>query len=98
MCGVAGALLANLTLFVSPAIMHWSRSGEVMMMVILGGMGSLFGPVVGSVAFLALEDVLSGLTEHWQVILGPLLILVVMFAKRGIYGFLAPPRPETSHG
>jgi len=98
MCGVAGAFLANLTLFVSPAIMHWSRSGEIMMMVILGGMSSLFGPVVGSVAFLVLEDVLSGLTEHWQVILGPLLILVVMFAKRGIYGFLVRGQPEVSHG
>lgn len=89
MCGVAGALLANQTLFVSPAIMHWTRSGEIMVMIILGGMGSLFGPVVGAVAFLLLEDVLSGLTEHWQVILGPILILVVLFAKRGLFGLVA---------
>src|SRR5208282_346986 len=58
MCGVAGALLANLTLFVSPSIMHWTRSGEIMIMVILGGMGSLFGPVVGAVAYLVLEHTL----------------------------------------
>lgn len=88
MCGTAGALLANQTLFVSPAIMQWTRSGEVMIMVLLGGMGSLFGPVLGAVAFLVLEDVLSGLTEHWQVILGPILILVVLFARRGIFGLI----------
>ncbi|MFI4987976.1 MAG: branched-chain amino acid ABC transporter permease [Alphaproteobacteria bacterium] len=88
-CGVAGALLANLTLFVSPSIMHWTRSGEIMVMVILGGMGSLFGPVLGAIAFLLLEHFLSGLTSHWQAILGPILVLVVLFAKRGIFGLLA---------
>ncbi|MFI5024187.1 MAG: branched-chain amino acid ABC transporter permease [Alphaproteobacteria bacterium] len=89
MCGVAGALLANLTLFVSPSIMHWTRSGEVLMMVIFGGMGSLFGPVLGAVAYLALEHLLSGFTSHWQAILGPILVLVVLFAKRGIFGIFA---------
>ena len=88
MCGVAGALLANLTLFVSPSIMHWTRSGEVMMMVILGGMGTLFGPVAGAAAYLVLENVLSGVTEHWQAILGPLLILLVLFSKAGLLGLL----------
>ncbi|HKO09077.1 MAG TPA: branched-chain amino acid ABC transporter permease [Alphaproteobacteria bacterium] len=89
MCGVAGALLANLTLFVSPSIMHWTRSGEVLMMVIFGGMGSLFGPVLGAVAYLVLEHLLSGFTSHWQAILGPILVLVVLFAKRGIFGIFA---------
>ncbi len=98
MCGAAGVLLANQTLFVSPSIMQWNRSGEVMMMVILGGMGSLFGPILGAVAYLALEDVLSGLTEHWQVILGPLLILVVLFAKRGIFGLLVREKGEAPRG
>ena len=74
-CGLAGALFANLTLFVSPSIMHWTRSGEIMMMVILGGIGTLFGPVLGAAAYLLLESVLSRWTEHWQAILGPLLIL-----------------------
>ena len=89
MCGVAGALLANLTLFVSPSIMQWTRSGEIMMMVILGGIGTLFGPVMGAIAFLLLEQELSSLTSHWQAVLGPLLVLTVLFAKRGIFGLLA---------
>jgi branched-chain amino acid transport system permease protein len=86
--GLAGALLANQTLFLSPAIMHWTRSGEIMMMVILGGMGTLFGPVLGAVAYLLLENVLSGLTEHWQAVLGPLLVLLVLFSRGGILGLL----------
>jgi branched-chain amino acid transport system permease protein len=85
--GVAGALLANLTLFLSPSIMHWTRSGEVMMMVILGGMGTLIGPVFGAVVYLLFENLLSGFTEHWQAILGPFLVLVVLFSKSGLMGF-----------
>jgi branched-chain amino acid transport system permease protein len=88
MCGTAGALLANHNLFVSPAIMHWSRSGEIMIMVVFGGIGTLLGSVLGASAYLLLEDSLSRLTEHWQVFLGPLLILVVLFRERGIYGAL----------
>jgi branched-chain amino acid transport system permease protein len=92
-CGVAGGLFANLTLFVSPSIMHWTRSGEIMMMVILGGIASLIGPVFGAAAYLILESVLSRLTEHWQAVLGPLLILVVLFSKGGLLGaFAARPR------
>src|SRR5579875_2680053 len=94
MCGVAGALLANQTLFISPSIMHWTRSGEIMVMVILGGMGSLFGPVLGALVYLVLENVLAGLTEHWQAIMGPILILVVLFANRGVFGLLAERRRE----
>jgi len=93
-CGVAGALFANLTLFVSPGIMHWTRSGEILMMVILGGIGTLFGPVLGAAAYLLLESALSRWSEHWQAILGPLLILVVLFSKSGLLGFLAPRRPD----
>ena len=89
-CGLAGALFANLTLFVSPSIMHWTRSGEIMMMVILGGLGTLFGPVFGAAAYLILESVLSRLTEHWQATLGPILILVVLFSKSGLLGLIAP--------
>jgi branched-chain amino acid transport system permease protein len=88
-CGLAGALFANLTLFVSPSIMHWTRSGEIMMMVILGGIGTLFGPVFGAAAYLILESVLSRLTEHWQAALGPILILVVLFSKSGLLGLVA---------
>ena len=88
MCGLAGALLANQTEYVTPSFMHWTRSGEIMVMVILGGMGTLFGPLLGAVVFLLLEDLLSAYTVHWQVILGPLLILVVLFARRGVFGWL----------
>ena len=84
--GIAGALLANLTLFLSPSVMHWTRSGEVMMMVILGGMGTLIGPVFGAIVYLLFESLLSGFTEHWQAILGPFLVLVVLFSKSGLMG------------
>ncbi len=87
-CGLAGALLANQTDFVSPSIMYWTRSGDLMVMVILGGMGSLFGPVLGAILLLALEEALSRFTEHWQIILGPLLLLIVLFARGGIDGLL----------
>lgn len=88
-CGLAGALLANHTEFISPAAMHWTRSGDLIIMVVLGGMGSLFGPVIGAVAFLLLEEVLSSLTEYWQIIFGPLLLAVVLYARGGIDGLLA---------
>ena len=86
--GLAGALLANQTEFVSPSLLHWTRSGELIVMVVLGGMGTLLGPVVGAIFFLLLEDVLSELTQHWMIIFGPLLILVVLFANRGLLGLL----------
>jgi branched-chain amino acid transport system permease protein len=99
-CGLAGVLLANLTHFASPAYMHWTRSGELMVMVILGGMGSLIGPIFGAVALLGLETILSSWTQHWQVILGPILILIVLFARRGLFGlFAAKPAPDAApHG
>jgi len=86
MCGVAGVLLVNFTKYVSPAFMHWTRSGEIMVMVILGGMGTLAGPALGAAAFLLLEETLSGYTEHWQLVLGPVLIVIVLFARRGLAG------------
>ena len=88
MCGLAGALLANNTDFVSPAVMYWTRSGDLMVMVILGGMGTLFGPVMGAVVFLLLEEFLSQITEYWALIMGPLLLLIVLFARGGIMGLL----------
>lgn len=87
--GLAGALIANQTEYVSPGLMHWTRSGEILVMVLLGGMGTLFGPVLGAATLLLVEELLSIYTEHWMVYLGPFLILVVLFAKRGIYGMLA---------
>ena len=87
--GLAGALIANQTEFVSPSLMHWTVSGEILVMVILGGVETLWGPVFGATALLLLEEFLSRYTEHWMLILGPILILVVLFARRGLYGSLA---------
>jgi len=84
--GLAGALMANQTEFVSPSFLDWPRSGEFLVIVVLGGMGTLYGPVAGAAAFLLLEEILSDWTEHWMIILGPLLILVVLFAKQGLWG------------
>jgi branched-chain amino acid transport system permease protein len=87
--GLAGALIANQTEYVSPNLMHWTRSGEILVMVLLGGMGTLFGPILGAATLLLLEELLSIYTEHWMVYLGPFLVLVVLFAKQGIYGLIA---------
>jgi branched-chain amino acid transport system permease protein len=92
LCGLSGALLANHTDFVSPAMMYWTRSGDLIIMVVLGGMGSVVGPVFGAVVLLVLEQALSGITEYWQIILGPLLLLVVLFARGGIDGLLGRVR------
>jgi branched-chain amino acid transport system permease protein len=88
MCGLAGALLVNHTAYLTPDFMHWTRSGEIMFMVILGGVGTTAGPLVGTVALLLLEDTLSAWTTHWQLFLGIFLVLVVLFAKRGLAGLL----------
>jgi branched-chain amino acid transport system permease protein len=84
--GLAGLLAANQTEYVSPAVMAWQRSGELLVMVILGGIGSLHGAVLGALAFLLVEEVLSHYSEHWRVIFGPLLIAVVLFAPGGLAG------------
>ena len=88
MCGVAGFLLANLTQFVTPDFMHWFRSGEIMVMVLVGGMGSLFGAAFGAAAFLLFEEFASGLTQHWMVFFGPLLVLLVLFVRQGLWGLI----------
>ncbi len=90
--GLAGALLANHNEFVSPAVMHWTRSGELMVMVLLGGMRSLYGPLLGAIALLSFEESLAAWTEHWMLVLGPLLVLVVLFARRGLWGWLVGER------
>ena len=92
MCGLAGALLGNFTNFISPEMMDWTRSGELIFMVVLGGVGSWFGPVLGAAAFLVLEEVLSGLTIYWQLIFGLFLLAVVLFARGGIAGWLTRER------
>lgn len=87
-CGLAGALMANYLRFVSPEMLSWQRSGDIMVMVILGGMGTLLGPVLGAAGLVGLEYALGGITEHWQFILGPILLAIVLFARGGILGLL----------
>jgi branched-chain amino acid transport system permease protein len=96
MAGLSGVLLANHTDFVNPDMMHWTRSGDLIIMVLLGGMGSLIGPILGAMVFLLLEEFLSGVTEYWQLIFGPILILVVLFARGGLLGFIA--RKDNQNG
>jgi branched-chain amino acid transport system permease protein len=84
--GLAGFLLANATEFVSPAYMSWQRSGELIIMVVLGGLGRLHGAIIGAIAFILIEEWLSGVTEHWKMIFGPFLVVVVVFARGGLIG------------
>lgn len=88
MCGYAGALLGNFTTFISPEMMDWTRSGELMFMVILGGASSLLGPVLGASVFLLLEELMSRITIYWHLPFGILLILAVLFLRGGVSGFL----------
>jgi branched-chain amino acid transport system permease protein len=84
--GLSGFLLANATEFVSPAYMSWPRSGELIIMILLGGIGRLHGAIIGAAVFILLEEWLSGLTEHWKMIFGPFLVVVVLFARGGLIG------------
>ncbi len=92
LCGWAGILIANQSSFVSPALLSWQRSGELIVIVVLGGLGSLGGAILGAAAFVLLEEGLSHLTEHWRLIFGPLLILVVLFGRGGLAGLLGGRR------
>jgi branched-chain amino acid transport system permease protein len=87
--GLAGALFADLNRFVSPTMFSWHTSGEIMVFVILGGVGRLFGPVAGAALYILLEHTLGGLSEFWHVYLGLLLLLVVLFARGGLIGTIA---------
>lgn len=89
MAATAGALYANLTQFVAPASMSIFLSAEFLFMVIIGGAGTLLGPVLGAIALIALEQVLSGLTQHWLFWLGIVLVLRVLFLRKGLVGLLA---------
>ena len=103
-CGLAGALFANLNEFVSPDVMHWTHSGEIMIMVIMGGMGTLIGPALGATAFLLLEEYLPewleliqlNWGEHSNLVMGLILIAIVLFARGGIHSLFA--RKGSGHG
>lgn len=99
LCGLAGMLLANLNAFASPGTLAWTVSGELIVMVVLGGIGTVFGPILGAVAFWGLEEVIKGFTEHWMVVFGPLIVLMTLAGKGGIVGLLQRadrPQPAIS--
>jgi branched-chain amino acid transport system permease protein len=89
MTGLAGSLFADLNRFVSPSMLSWQMSGELIVLVILGGTGRLFGPVAGAMLFVLFEFILGGFTERWQLFLGLILLGVVLFARGGLVGLLA---------
>jgi branched-chain amino acid transport system permease protein len=87
-CGLSGLLLANLNAYASPSTLAWTVSGELIVMVVLGGIGTVVGPVVGALVFLGLEEALKGVTEHWMAIFGPLIVLMALMGRRGIVGLV----------
>jgi branched-chain amino acid transport system permease protein len=94
-CGIAGYLLGNQTQFVSPADMTWQSSGELMFMVILGGKGTLYGPLLGAIVITGLKDVLSGYWDHWPLVLGILYLAAALLARGGLARL---PRRGQAHG
>lgn len=90
--GLAGALFADLNGFVSPSMLGWHTSGEIIVFVLLGGVGRLCGPVAGAVAYVLLEFFLGDLTEHWRLGLGLALLGVVLYARGGLIGILTGAR------
>jgi branched-chain amino acid transport system permease protein len=91
--GLAGALFADLNRFVSPTMLSWQTSGEIMVFIIMGGVGRLFGPVVGAMVFIVLEHLLGGLSEFWHIYLGFLLLMIVLFARGGLIGLICGRPP-----
>ncbi|MET0268624.1 MAG: branched-chain amino acid ABC transporter permease [Duganella sp.] len=88
LCGVAGMLLANLTGFASPSTMTWMISGDLIVMIVLGGIGTVFGPLLGALAFLGLEEALKMVTEYWMAVFGLAIVLIGVLGKAGIVGLL----------
>ncbi len=107
-CVVAGMFLANLTRYTSPSYMAWSMSGDLIVMVVLGGIGTLVGPVIGAVVWVAIEEVMSGfrldlpwgadafIRDHWLLLLGGFIVVVTLTLKQGLYGSLPKPREDRS--
>ncbi|MFT7675514.1 MAG: branched-chain amino acid transport system permease protein [Gammaproteobacteria bacterium] len=89
LCSLAGVLMGNFSGFISPDIISWSRSGELIFMVIIGGAGTFFGPLIGTLTYMILEEVLSSFTIYWHLIFGVMLVALVMFGKGGIDGWLS---------
>lgn len=92
--GLAGALYADLNRFVSPSMLAWNMSGELIVFLIIGGVGRLCGPVAGAAVFILLEHWLGGASDYWQFWLGVMLLAIVLFARGGLIGALAEDRPH----
>ncbi len=90
--GLSGALLANQNSYVNPNLLYWTQSGSLMIMVILGGVGALYGGLLGAIALLVLEEVFSVYTIHWQLGVGAILLAIVLYAPQGLAGLLARRR------
>lgn len=88
LCGLAGVLFANHNEFISPSAIQWSQSAELIVMVVLGGMGTTLGPLLGALAFLLAQEALSSVTTYWQLIIGPLILIFVRFAGAGLAGLI----------
>ena len=86
--GLAGALFADLNRFVSPNMFSWQLSGEFIVFIIIGGVGRLFGPVIGALVFVGLEHFLGGISDYWHIYLGVILLLIVLFSKTGVIGLI----------
>ncbi|NML34799.1 branched-chain amino acid ABC transporter permease [Paraburkholderia antibiotica] len=86
LCGVAGMLFANLTQFVAPSYMSWTMSGDLIVMVVIGGAGSFVGPLLGTLVMVLLEEGLKSVTEHWMLVMGPLIVIAVLLSRRGLIG------------
>ncbi len=98
-CSLAGVLLGNFSGFISPDMISWARSGELIFMVIIGGVGTFFGPIIGTMTFVLLEEALSAITVYWHLIFGVMLVALVMFGKGGIHGWLSLlDRKREDHG
>ncbi len=87
--GLAGALYTDLNRFVSPSVLGWQMSGELIVFIILGGAGRVFGPVIGAAFFVFFEQVFGSITEHWQIFLGFIILISLLFTNGGIIGFLS---------
>jgi branched-chain amino acid transport system permease protein len=90
LCGIAGGLSTNLQGYVSPNLLHWTQSGTLLVMVILGGVGTLWGGLIGAAALLLMQELLSAQTQYWEFWIGWVLLAVVLFARQGLVGILRP--------
>ncbi len=88
--GLAGALIANLEAYISPNYFSWNISGLLIMMLVIGGVGTVYGPILGAAAYIGLQLLLTPITTHWMAIFGPILVLAALFWRRGLWGILVP--------